>query len=226
MLSEDVITCQANFLHNPDRVLHMLRSQSALEVKEQHKAALWGFVQQALATFCENPENLHQPAVRKVLGDNLLMAMGAMLEEAQPMVTAESISHQSYRRLLSRAREYVLENMSEPVTVLDLCNQLHVSRRTLQNAFHAILGIGPNAWPKRVAETHSPERRTPRTDKPVVAKHNGKRRRHAVGILASGAICHGLPAAVCREAVVDVASADAGMGVRELHPIPDLNKLT
>lgn len=65
-------------------------------------------------------------------------------------VTAESISHQSYRRLLSRAREYVLENMSEPVTVLDLCNQLHVSRRTLQNAFHAILGIGPNAWLKRI----------------------------------------------------------------------------
>ncbi|EEV1942851.1 HTH-type transcriptional regulator EutR [Escherichia coli] len=112
VLSEDVITRRANFLHNP--------------------------------------ENLHQPAVRKVLGDNLLMAMGAMLEDAQPMVTAESISHQSYRRLLSRAREYVLENMSEPVTVLDLCNQLHVSRRTLQNAFHAILGIGPNAWLKRI----------------------------------------------------------------------------
>lgn len=52
--------------------------------------------------------------------------------------------------MLSRAREYVLENMSEPVTVLDLCNQLHVSRRTLQNAFHAILGIGPNAWLKRI----------------------------------------------------------------------------
>lgn len=117
----------------------MLRNQSALEVKEQHKAALWGFVQQALATFSENPENLHQPAVRKVLGDNLLLAMGTMLEEAQPIITAESISHQSYRRLLSRAREYVLENMSEPLTVLDLCNQLHVSRRTLQNAFHAIL---------------------------------------------------------------------------------------
>lgn len=41
VLSEDVITRQANFLHNPDRVLHMLRNQSALEVKEQHKAALW-----------------------------------------------------------------------------------------------------------------------------------------------------------------------------------------
>ncbi|SQB28441.1 transcriptional regulator EutR [Citrobacter koseri] len=48
-------------------------------MKEQHKAALWGFVQQALATFSENPENLHQHAVRKVLGDNLLLAMGTML---------------------------------------------------------------------------------------------------------------------------------------------------
>ncbi len=150
------------------------------------------------------------------------MAMGAMLEDAQPMVTAESISHQSYRRLLSRAREYVLENMSEPVTVLDLCNQLHVSRRTLQNAFHAILGIGPNAWLKRIRlNAVRRELISPWSQSTTV-----KERRHAVGILASGRFCHGLPAAVCREAVVDVASADAGMGVRELHPIPDLNKLT
>ena len=127
VLSEDVITRQANFLHNPDRVLHMLRSQSALEVKEQHKAALSGFVQQALATFCENGKS-PSACSAKSAGDNLLMAMGAMLEDAQPMVTAESISHQSYRSA-SRAREYVLENMSEPVTVPDLCNQLHVGRR-------------------------------------------------------------------------------------------------
>ncbi|HAD2966847.1 TPA_asm: HTH-type transcriptional regulator EutR [Salmonella enterica subsp. enterica serovar Typhimurium] len=150
VISEDVISRQATFLHNPERVLHMLRNQLALEVKEQHKAALWDFVQQALATFSESPETLHQPAVRKVLSDNLLLAMGTMLEEAKPIHSAESISHQGYRRLLSRAREYVLENMSEPLTVLDLCNQLHVSRRTLQNAFHAILGIGPNAWLKRI----------------------------------------------------------------------------
>ncbi|WP_437889156.1 HTH-type transcriptional regulator EutR [Phytobacter sp. V91] len=150
VISEDVISRQANFLHNPERVLHMLRNQSALEVKEQHKAALWAFVQQALATFSEDPQSLHQAVVRKMLGDNLLLAMGEMLEEARPLMTAESISHQTYRRLQSRAREYVLENMSEPLTVLDLCNQLHVSRRTLQNAFHAISGIGPNAWLKRI----------------------------------------------------------------------------
>lgn len=58
VISEDVISRQATFLHNPERVLHMLRNQLALEVKEQHKAALWGFVQQALATFSESPETL------------------------------------------------------------------------------------------------------------------------------------------------------------------------
>lgn len=136
------------------------------------------------------------------------MAMGAMLEEAQPMMTAESISHQSYRRLLSRAREYVLENMSEPVTVLDLCNQLHVSRRIATKRVSRHFGH----WSERVAETYSPERRAPRTHKSVVTKHNGKRRRHAVGILASWAICHGLSATVCREAVTDAASADARVG--------------
>ncbi len=119
VISQEVIARHASFLHHPERVLHMLRNQSALAVREPHKAALWGFVQQALATFSEHPDTLHQPAVRKVLRDNLLLAMGTMLEEAQPMVSAESVSHQSYRRLLAQAREYVLENSAEPLTVLE-----------------------------------------------------------------------------------------------------------
>jgi hypothetical protein len=42
VISEEVISRQASFLHHPERVLHMLRNQSALAVKEPHKAALWG----------------------------------------------------------------------------------------------------------------------------------------------------------------------------------------
>lgn len=152
-----------------------------------------GFVQQALATFSEHPDTLHQPAVRKVLRDNLLLAMGTMLEEAQPMVSAESVSHQSYRRLLAQAREYVLENSAEPLTVLDLCQQLYVSRRTLQNAFHAILGIGPNAWLKRI-RLNAVRREL---ISPLVRARDGQGGGHAVGILAFGAVRHRLSAAVC-----------------------------
>ena len=119
VLSEDVITRQANFLHNPDRVLHMLRSQSALEVKEQHKAALWGFVQQALATFCENPENLHQPAVRKVLGDNLLMAMGAML--AMLMQRADRTADDRKQRDDGRGASAIILDVFGWLSLLALC---------------------------------------------------------------------------------------------------------
>ena len=102
VISEEAIARHASFLHHPERVLHMLRNQSGAGGPQPHKAALWGFVQQALATFSRDPDTLHQPAVRKVLRDNLLLAMGTMLEEAQPIVSAESVSHQSYRRLLAQ----------------------------------------------------------------------------------------------------------------------------
>ncbi len=121
----------------------MLRNQLALEVKEQHKAALWALCSRRWPPSARVLKLCNQPAVRKVLSDNLLLAMGTMLEEAKPIHSAESISHQGYRRLLSRAREYVLENMSEPLTVLDLCNQLHVSRRTLQMRFTPFWALAP-----------------------------------------------------------------------------------
>lgn len=120
----------------------MLRNQLALEVKSSIRRRCGALCSRRWPPSA-SPETLHQPAVRKVLSDNLLLAMGTMLEEAKPIHSAESISHQGYRRLLSRAREYVLENMSEPLTVLDLCNQLHVSRRTLQMRFTPFWALAP-----------------------------------------------------------------------------------
>src|SRR5690606_26543528 len=70
-------------------------------------------------------------------------------------------------------------------------------------------------WPKRVVEKDPPERGAPRTDQSVVAKRHGQGRRDAVGILALGPVRHRLPAAVCREAVVDVTSTYAPVDVRQ-----------
>lgn len=150
VVSDEIFHRHSALFHHPERLVHLLQTMPTLAVSAGHKAALWQFVQQALASFSQSPEALLQPGVRKVLGDNLLTAMAAMLEEAQPQMAAEGIGQQGYRRLLARARDRVLGNMAEPVTVLTLCNELHVSRRTLQNAFHAVLGIGPNAWLKRI----------------------------------------------------------------------------
>jgi AraC family transcriptional regulator, ethanolamine operon transcriptional activator len=48
--------------------------------------------------------------------------------------------------LAERARQFVACRLDEPPTVAQLCQVLDVSRRTLQNCFHATWGMGPLAW--------------------------------------------------------------------------------
>ena len=45
--------------------------------------------------------------------------------------------------IVSQARDYVLANRARPVGVPELCEQLHVSRRTLQYCFQDVLGMAP-----------------------------------------------------------------------------------
>lgn len=73
-----------------------------------------------------------------------------MLEDASTVADEHYTNRVNYLKLVSKAREYLFENATEPVTVLELCNELYVSRRTLQNAFQQVLGIGPNAYLKTI----------------------------------------------------------------------------
>ncbi|MBP0592782.1 helix-turn-helix domain-containing protein [Paraburkholderia sp. LEh10] len=45
--------------------------------------------------------------------------------------------------IVSEARDYVLANRERPVGVPELCEHLHVSRRTLQYCFQDVLGLAP-----------------------------------------------------------------------------------
>ncbi|WP_323119346.1 helix-turn-helix domain-containing protein [Burkholderia alba] len=50
------------------------------------------------------------------------------------------------RRIVAQARDYVLAHRSRPVGVPELCEQLHVSRRTLQYCFQDVLGMAPATY--------------------------------------------------------------------------------
>ncbi|WP_188695998.1 helix-turn-helix domain-containing protein [Silvimonas amylolytica] len=50
------------------------------------------------------------------------------------------------RRIVRETHEYVLGHQGESVTVPQLCEQLHVSRRTLQYCFENVLGLSPMAY--------------------------------------------------------------------------------
>ena len=148
VVSHDMLFNHAASLLDPDRLLQPLNSNPALEVNAYQKEFLWYFINQVLLHGSVDPECMQLANVRKVLCHNLLTAMTNLLEGAQPVSTRQVHSRINYRHLVSQAREYLLSQSSEPVTVLDLCRELYVSRRTLQNGFHQVLGIGPNAWLK------------------------------------------------------------------------------
>ncbi|MEM5447722.1 MULTISPECIES: helix-turn-helix domain-containing protein [Paraburkholderia] len=50
------------------------------------------------------------------------------------------------RWIVAQARDYVLAHRGRPVGVPELCEQLHVSRRTLQYCFQDVLGMAPATY--------------------------------------------------------------------------------
>ncbi|MBA5690197.1 helix-turn-helix domain-containing protein [Rugamonas apoptosis] len=74
--------------------------------------------------------------------DAILSALLDMLDHScvEPAIAA---SLQRRQRVVARAREYILAHRAEAITVPELCEQVHVSRRTLQYCFEDVLGMSP-----------------------------------------------------------------------------------
>ena len=72
----------------------------------------------------------------------VLLALLEMLEHrcVEPELAA---SLQRRRRVVALAREYIHAHRSEAITVPELCEKVHVSRRTLQYCFEDVLGMSP-----------------------------------------------------------------------------------
>lgn len=72
----------------------------------------------------------------------VMMAMLSMLDTSE-VDSAVSNSFVRRQRIVAQARDYVLAHRDQVITVPELCERLHVSRRTLQYCFEGVLGISP-----------------------------------------------------------------------------------
>ncbi|MFA9218182.1 MAG: helix-turn-helix domain-containing protein [Sphingomonadaceae bacterium] len=54
------------------------------------------------------------------------------------------------RRVVALARDYIMAHRSEAITVPELCERVHVSRRTLQYCFDDVLGMSPMLYLRMV----------------------------------------------------------------------------
>jgi AraC family ethanolamine operon transcriptional activator len=71
------------------------------------------------------------------------------LEALLPLIDTGVVSHavrgsfSRRQRIVAKARDYLLAHHDQPITVPDLCQQLFVSRRTLQYCFEDVLDMTP-----------------------------------------------------------------------------------
>lgn len=148
VISHDILKKHSVVLQNPERLMNLLSENPAVGVNPFKKEAIWQYIRHAL--WHSKIEQERNRTVSRVLSHNLLTAFLGLLEDASTVADEYYTNRVNYLKLVSKAREYLFENATEPVTVLELCNELYVSRRTLQNAFQQVLGIGPNAYLKTI----------------------------------------------------------------------------
>ncbi|GAB4435589.1 MAG: helix-turn-helix domain-containing protein [Rhodocyclaceae bacterium] len=88
------------------------------------------------------PAMLDYAQVRKNIEHSLLSRLVALASEAGKEPESP-VGYLVRRRVVERARGYLLAHRDEPVSVSDLCALTGVSRRTLQYCFQEVLGVKP-----------------------------------------------------------------------------------
>ncbi|AXA54166.1 helix-turn-helix domain-containing protein [Pseudomonas thivervalensis] len=82
-------------------------------------------------------------ASEKILEDVLLNAFLDLFSNASDEVRGRRGNFAVSAYLVKRCQELVVASADVPLSILDLCEQLRVSRRTLQNSFQAVTGMRP-----------------------------------------------------------------------------------
>ena len=87
-------------------------------------------------------QRLEAPQIQKVLRSAIVGHLQATLQTAGTRATPVP-SYPARKRIVEQARAHVLMNLHAPVTIGELCEQIGVSRRTLQYCFQDIIGTNP-----------------------------------------------------------------------------------
>tara|TARA_R110002050_G_scaffold1244_5_gene8729 strand:- start:12909 stop:13901 length:993 start_codon:yes stop_codon:yes gene_type:complete len=84
----------------------------------------------------------HTNAASELQQDMLLMAMLDILQQ-DDTARRESPSLAKRQATVAKVKEYLQTHPNKQITITELCELVHVSRRTLQYSFEDVLGISP-----------------------------------------------------------------------------------
>ncbi len=120
-----------------------LQNGEVLRVAPLARAACINAIKALLA--CPHQQHELAADLQNRLVHNLLALLGQ-----GGVLPAETGSFQRRQRIVASVRDHVLSHLDQVITVPQMCEQAHVSRRTLQYCFEDIVGMSPTQYLRRV----------------------------------------------------------------------------
>ena len=118
-----------------------LRSLGRAANLEVAQASLDAIRQRLLALVVAAQANVHFP--ENVVEDATLQSMLDLLEQGYEQDRAHLGNYRVSAYLIRQSQELAMADSETPITVLQICEQLRVSRRTLQRSFVSVTGMRP-----------------------------------------------------------------------------------
>ena len=147
----EVLHRHAEFVEHADRIGRAAIGRAAIG-----QAAQTGIIPidtQNKSRFCALLAGMLDDAANAALSErarrNLQASVLSSLFELCTTASLEPVAIPARPRrqwIVSEARDYVLANRDRPIGVPELCERLHVSRRTLQYCFQDVLGLAPASY--------------------------------------------------------------------------------
>lgn len=126
----------------------VMKGRALIACPPECMAQLRGLLESVFTMLGTSHGLLEQPQIRRALQDALLTNVLAALAAAGDQTIDDC--PQGRRRVVERAKAYVLSKPDEPVTVAELCSRIGVSRRKLQYCFQEVLGHNPLTYLRAV----------------------------------------------------------------------------
>lgn len=125
------------------RFVDALQRNDVVEGSAEANATLRELLLATLSTARENPRLPQREPLRRVLLHSLCDALMARLGDPSPALGSVETTAATRQRVVREARRYMNQHADEPINVPDLCQAIHVSRRTLQYSFQDVLRMSP-----------------------------------------------------------------------------------
>lgn len=144
------LSINLNFLESQSHWLEFVRPVHDARVELRSPGREWAqhfssALQSLGTTALERPRALANRDLGASLVDALLMRVNALCAIEAPLV-----SHRAVRlarcNAVARAREYIDENLAEPIRLSALCEYARTQARSLEYAFREVLGVSPIAY--------------------------------------------------------------------------------